>query len=83
MYLADYSIIQGSKQRPVEHGACSSTAVAPKTRIPQRHVQMLEFCRDTRPDLSNFEADGVSHISRLCIITPQQPLYISGVADHH
>jgi hypothetical protein len=24
--------------------------------------QMLEFCRDTRQDLSNFEADGVSRI---------------------
>jgi hypothetical protein len=28
----------------------------------QRHIQMLEFCRDTRLDLSNFEADGVSRI---------------------
>ena len=29
---------------------------------PQYHMQMLEFCRDTREDLSNFEADGVSRI---------------------
>jgi hypothetical protein len=28
----------------------------------QYPIQMLEFCRDTRQDLSNFEADGVSHV---------------------
>jgi hypothetical protein len=28
----------------------------------QHHIQMLEFCRDTQLDLSNFEADGVSCI---------------------
>jgi DCN1-like protein 4/5 len=28
----------------------------------QHHIQMLEFCRDTLQDLSNFEADGVSRI---------------------
>jgi hypothetical protein len=58
MYLADHWNIQGSKQRLVEHGTCSFTSVAPETRIPQCHTQMLEFCRDTQPDLSNFEADG-------------------------
>ena len=26
------------------------------------HIQMLEFCRDTWQDLSNFEADGVGHV---------------------
>ena len=28
----------------------------------QYRMQMLEFCRDTWEDLSNFEADGVSRI---------------------
>jgi hypothetical protein len=28
----------------------------------QYHVQMLEFCRDTQQDLSNFDADGVSRV---------------------
>lgn len=60
MYLAGHWSIQRSKQRLVEHGACSFTFVALETCVPHRHIQMLEFCRDTQPDLSNFEADGVS-----------------------
>jgi hypothetical protein len=31
---------------------------------------MLEFCRDTRKDLSNFEADGVSRILYTEISSP-------------
>ena len=34
----------------------------------QHNIQMLEFCRDTLQDLSNFEADGVSRIHYTVIV---------------
>jgi hypothetical protein len=49
----------------------------------QHHIQMLEFCRDTLQDLSNFEADGVSRIHHTEIAVADVFSHIQGVANRH
>jgi hypothetical protein len=38
-------------------------------------TQMLEFCRDTRQDLSDFEADGVSRLHHTRVTTLYIPTH--------
>jgi hypothetical protein len=48
------------------------------------HLQMLEFCRDTQQDLSNFEADGVSCVHRSYLGSLSLNFFhTSGVAERY